>query len=70
MSKHFFMLVLTLFSFGIQAQEAPLWMRYNSISPDGKTIAFCYKGDIYTVPVSGGRAFQVTSNPAYDTRPV
>ena len=32
------------------ATENPLWMRYCSISPDGSTIAFCYKGDIYTVP--------------------
>ena len=64
------MLVFCLFSLGIHAQESPLWMRYNTISPDGKTIAFCYKGDIYTVPVSGGRAFQVTTNPSYDTHPV
>ncbi|MBQ7823193.1 MAG: PD40 domain-containing protein, partial [Bacteroidaceae bacterium] len=70
MNKHFFMLVFCLFSLGIHAQESPLWMRYNTISPDGKTIAFCYKGDIYTVPVSGGRAFQVTTNPSYDTHPV
>ena len=47
------------------AQDAPLWMR-----PDGTTIAFTYKGDIYTVPVAGGRAMQITTNPAYDTAPV
>ena len=33
------------------AQDAPLWMRHCAISPDGTTIAFTYKGDIYTVPV-------------------
>lgn len=52
------------------AQNAPLWMRHCAISPDGTTIAFTYKGDIYTVPVTGGRAMQITTNPAYDTRPV
>ena len=52
------------------AQENPLWLRQSSISPDGSTIAFCYKGDIYTVPVSGGDAHQLTTNEAYDTRPV
>ncbi len=52
------------------AQESPLWMRDCTISPDGTTIAFTYKGDIYTVPVSGGRAMQLTSHPAYDTAPV
>ena len=36
------------------AQERPLWLRYPAISPDGKTIAFAYQGDIYTVPTSGG----------------
>lgn len=48
----------------------PLWLRYPAISPDGKTIAFCYKGDIFTVPATGGTARQITTNPAYDTAPV
>lgn len=47
-----------------------LWTRYPVISPDGHTIAFCYKGDIYTVSVNGGEARQLTSNPAYDYNPV
>lgn len=37
---------------------------------DGTTIAFTYKGDIYTVPSTGGRATQITTNPAFDTTPV
>ena len=52
------------------AQETPLWMRHCAISPDGTTIAFTYKGDIYTVPVNGGRSTQLTANPAYDTTPI
>ncbi len=52
------------------AADSPLWMRHSAISPDGKTIAFCYQGDIFTVPVSGGTATQLTTNPAYDSRPV
>lgn len=47
-----------------------MWMRYPALSPDGQTIAFTYQGDIYTVPVKGGRASQITSNAAYDTKPV
>ena len=54
----------------IAAQEVPLWMRYCALSPDGTTIAFTYKGDIYTVPSTGGRATQITTNPAFDTTPV
>ena len=53
-----------------QAQDGPLWMRYPAISPDGKTIAFTYCGDIFTVPADGGRATQLTTHPAHDTRPV
>mgnify|MGYP000210170921 CR=1 FL=1 len=52
------------------AQESPLWMRHWALSPDGTTIAFTYKGDIYTVPSTGGRATQITTNPAFDTEPV
>lgn len=59
--------VLTLS--GVMAQENALWMRYPAISPDGKTIAFCYKGDIYSISSDGGRATQLTTNPAYDVKP-
>lgn len=53
-----------------ESSEGPLWMRYSAISPDGSTIAFAYKGDIFTVPVTGGQARQITSNSAFDSRPV
>lgn len=52
------------------AAETPRWLRNAAISPDGKTIAFTYKGDIFTVPSTGGLARQITSNPAFDTAPV
>ena len=52
------------------AQETPRWLRKNAISPDGKQIAFAYKGDIYLVASEGGRARQITTNPAYDSDPV
>ena len=51
------------------AQE-PLWFTYPAISPDGKTIAFSHQGDLFTVPVAGGEARQITSNPAYEAYPV
>ena len=52
------------------AQEIPAWIRKNAISPDGKTVAFSYKGDIFTVPVTGGQARQLTSHRAYESDPV
>ena len=48
----------------------PLWMRDAKISPDGSRIAFTYKGDIRTVPVSGGQATRVTVTPDYEANPV
>ena len=71
MKKSLFILML-LCGAGLilSAQESPLWLRKSAVSPDGKTIVFCYKGDLWTVPAGGGRAVQVTSNPAYDSDPV
>ncbi|MDO5570304.1 MAG: S41 family peptidase [Bacteroidales bacterium] len=63
--------LLLISSVGIvSAQETPMWLRQSAISPDGTTVAFCYKGDIFTVPTNGGKAQQITMNPAYDTKPV
>ena len=52
------------------AQQNPLWMRYPAISPDGSTIVFAYKGDIYSVPSQGGEARQLTTNAAFDSYPI
>ncbi|MDD8025422.1 MAG: peptidase S41, partial [Acidobacteriota bacterium] len=57
-------------AFPLQAQDRPLWLRYPAISPDGGTILFCYKGDIYRVPSAGGQAVPLTLGEAYDYAPV
>lgn len=64
------LLLCTAGALSLNAQETPLWMRYPAISPDGKTIAFGYKGDIYTVPSSGGTATPLTIHEAQDMAPV
>ena len=46
------------------------WMRYPAISPDGRTLVFTYKGDLYTVPSAGGTAVPLTSHAANDVMPV
>src|SRR5512140_2197560 len=51
-------------------QENPLWIRYPAISPDGQTIAFEFKGDIYSVPAAGGTATPLTMGESYDFAPV
>ncbi len=48
----------------------PLWLRSSAISPDGQTIVFAYKGDLFTVSSKGGQARQLTSNAAWDGTPV
>lgn len=52
------------------ANPAPVWIRYPAISPDGKTIAFEYKGDLWRVSSNGGAAVALTQNDAYDYMPV
>lgn len=50
--------------------QTPLWLRYPAISPDGSTIAFNYKGDIYLVDSKGGQAKAVTTHKSHDFMPV
>ena len=57
-----------------ESAEAPTsekqWMRYPAISPDGKTIAFSYRGDIWLVDREGGRARLLTSHAGHERSPV
>jgi len=48
----------------------PLWLRYPAMSPDGATIAFSFRGHLFTVPVGGGLATPLTAGTAHDTAPV
>lgn len=71
MQKSLIQILLLLLGAGtLAAQETPLWLRKNAISPDGTTIVFGYKGDLYTVGRQGGKAWQITSNDSYDSDPM
>ena len=63
-----FLILLTAFC--VNGQENPLWLRYTAISPDGKTILFEFKGDIYSVSASGGTAVPLTISESYEFAPV
>jgi Tol biopolymer transport system component/imidazolonepropionase-like amidohydrolase len=39
------------------------------VSPDGQTIAFDYMGDLFTIPIAGGDATQLTSGMPFDAQP-
>ena len=56
-----------VFTFG---QNNPLWLRYPAISPDGQTLLFEYKGDIWSVPTAGGNAIPLTLSESYEFAPV
>ena len=49
--------------------EGVTWLRYPAISPDGKSVAFTYKDDIWIVGIQGGTAKRFTNNRAYDYAP-
>ena len=51
-------------------QVNPKWARYPAISPDGSTIVFTYKGNLFRVPSTGGTATQLTFHKAHDYKPV
>jgi len=66
-----YLLTFLLFAaFSGTAQTNATWLRYPAISPDGKTIAFGYKGDIYLVAATGGTAMPLTIHEAQDMMPV
>ena len=44
------------------------WMSLD-VSPDGKTIAFDMLGDIYTMPITGGKASNIASGMAWEMQP-
>ena len=70
MKKFISFLFTAAITYLAQAQTQPSWMRYPALSPDGKTIVFTYKGDLYKVASGGGTAVQLTQHEAHDFMPV
>ena len=71
MKKFLPALLLALFSaFSSTQAQSPTWLRYPSLSPDGSTIVFTYKGDLWKVPSAGGNATPLTLHEAQDFMPV
>jgi len=68
MRKAFFLFFFTLLFQFVLSQ--PLWLRYPSISPDGHTVLFCFKGDIYKVSSDGGVATPITISESVEFSPV
>lgn len=70
MKRTLFSLILAGVACISNASETALWLRDAQISPDGKQIVFCYKGDIYKVATEGGTATRLTTLPSYEANPL
>jgi len=71
MKRYFLFLFLCLPLLGFsQSSSNPKWIGHPAISPDGQWIAFEFKGDIFKVPTSGGKAVPLTMTPSYESYPV
>ncbi len=64
------LLAAALLSAPAVAQEPIRMARTPDISPDGKTVAFSYLGDVWTVEAIGGVARPVTQHVAHELHPV
>ncbi len=69
MKKIAILIFTFLFLLSVKADDNTTFARFPSLSPDGSTIAFSYQGDIWTVPVNGGKAFRLTIHQAYESNP-
>ncbi len=70
MRKLFIAIVVSISFLPALAQTQPRWVMQPALSPDGKWIAFGYKGNIFKVASTGGPAIPLTINNAYNGYPV
>ncbi|MCI0748614.1 MAG: S41 family peptidase [Verrucomicrobia subdivision 3 bacterium] len=54
----------------LPGQQPIVGARMPALSPDGKRLAFVYRGDIWTAPASGGRATPLTQHIETDAYPL
>lgn len=69
--KYTFTLLICLFGFQtiFHAQNNPL-INSPSLSPDGRTVAFNYQGDIWTMETTGENLKRLTIHESYDNNPL
>lgn len=70
MHRFYWILLGFIFPLPSRAQDPALWLRYPAISPDGESIVFCYRGDLYKVDRYGETAAPLTLYQGQDFRPV
>ncbi|MDP8237644.1 MAG: S41 family peptidase [Candidatus Hatepunaea meridiana] len=66
--KYLILILISISTLPAFAKEAN-FPRHPSVSPNGDVIAFSYGGDLWTVPIEGGRASRLTVSSAYEHSP-
>lgn len=70
-NRCYWLFTLPLCIFATAARAEPVvFARELALSPDGRTLAFAWAGDVWTVPIEGGNARRLTVNAAEDGSPV
>ncbi|MBL0026427.1 MAG: PD40 domain-containing protein [Saprospiraceae bacterium] len=69
MNKLFIFAIVILFNIEGNAQSTEL-LRFPAVNSNGTLVSFSYQGDIWTVPVTGGKASRLTIHEAYEGNPV
>jgi len=69
MRASFVLILGFLFVSAAAAEEVRLALS-PALSPDGATLAFSWRGDVWSVPSAGGTATRLTSHPGHDRDPV
>jgi len=68
--KYSTLLIVALLSLATAVAAEPIRLaNHPALSPDGRTLAFDYVGDIWTVPTAGGTAKPLTQHTATDSSP-
>jgi len=69
MKKIGFLFLFSALAISAIAVDTSTFARHPALNPDGSMIAFSYQGDIWTVPVDGGKASRITIHQAYESYP-
>jgi len=70
MKKIGFIFLFIALALSAIATDVSTFARFPALNPDGTSIAFSYQGDIWTVPIEGGKASRITIHQAYESHPL
>jgi tricorn protease len=65
----FTLLFLSISNGTLWARDDILLAEQPSLSPDGSTVAFSWRGDVWTASIQGGVARRLTAHPGHDEQP-